>query len=183
MKNKILCGLALLCGMGATSLSADGLYIVPEIGYSLPTEKEIDDTYFLGLRLGSEISDNLAIEIESGYSEYKIDFTDRIQNVDMQHIPLLINLHYSFSGWDKGGLFIFAGAGVGFNDLDNPIDSGNDADDTFSWQAGLGYEADLSDSTALVFDVRYYRNDPDLDFDSELALSAVLFNLGIKFGG
>jgi hypothetical protein len=96
------------------------LYLKPEVAYVLPADGDVDDTVFLGARVGYEIDDNWAAELESGWMEYGWDATDTQKNLDITTIPVLANLRYGQRCSDQEmGWYGYSGIGWAFNDLED----------------------------------------------------------------
>lgn len=176
----VLCSRTVL----AEDSSSSGFYITPEVGYVLPTNGKVDDTVFLGAKLGYGFTDNWAAETESGYMEYKIDFSNNVKDVDLQSVPVMANLVYSDCAFGTSRWYAYGGVGVNFNDLDETVGDIH-ADDTVAWQVGLGLEQPFMDHMAGVLDVRYFQNDPSISTSAadanKIDLNAVMFNIGLKF--
>lgn len=190
IKNTALAACALL-SVATVAMADEGFYFSPEVGYVLPTEGEVDDTTFVGARLGYDIDSNFALELESGWMETAYDISGGTQNVDIDSVPVLFNVRYNFDrcAEDDIGFYTFAGVGAVFNDLETN-DLGADLDNTVALQAGAGMDVPVADNVSAFLDVRYLWNQPDISgnsaaltaagADSDVDLSAVMFVAGVK---
>lgn len=168
---------------------ADHLYIKPEIAYVLPADGDVDDTVFLGARVGYTLDDNWAAELESGWMEFGWDATDTQKNLDITTIPVLANLRYGQRCSDEEmGWYGYGGLGWAFNDLeDNSAEMR--ADGSFAWQIGAGVEYPVAAGLDVFLDVRYLWNRSNIDIPNgasrvapdDAVLSSVLFTTGVKF--
>jgi hypothetical protein len=168
-----------------------GIYFAPEIGYVLPTDGNVDDSVFLGARVGYEFDCHWALELESGWTRVGYDVSHGgPQNVDVDVIPVLANVRFTGqagdSNWDW---YVFGGMGAAFDSVDggDAVDVG----DSFVWQTGFGADVPIAESTSAFLDVRYQWNQPNLYIDAPLDaqiddpehinLHAVMFTTGVKF--
>jgi hypothetical protein len=167
----------------------DHLYLKPEVAYVLPVDGNVDDTIFLGARVGYQLDDNWATELESGWMEYGWDPTDKIKNLDLTTIPVLANLRYGQRCSDaEMGWYGYGGLGWAFNDLESNSDQMR-ADGSFAWQIGAGVEYPVAAGVDLFLDVRYLWNRSNIDIPNgvsrvgpdDAVLSSVLFTTGVKF--
>jgi opacity protein-like surface antigen len=160
------------------------LYLVPEIGYVLPVDGEVDDTLFLGGILGYQIDENLAVELESGWAQYEIDFADELKDKELDLVPILVNLKYSDCAWDDVRWYVYGGIGSSLVNLDGRVD-GTNSDDNFAWQVGTGLENPVDHGLSLVFDLRYQYTDPSISTKTYgadgITTDSVFFNFGVKF--
>lgn len=182
--------LLLVC-VPAFAADKQGFYFAPEIGYALPTDGDVDDTVFLGARLGYDVNTTWAVELESGWLQYGYDVDDGPQNIDIDAVPILVNARYNIPGCegDKAQWYLFGGIGAVINDLeDNSLDL--ELDDSFAWQAGVGVDYPLDNAMSVFLDARYFWNKPDLSSDAPLledthfddvSLQSVMFVAGLKF--
>lgn len=167
----------------------DNLYIKPEIAYVLPADGDVDDTIFLGARVGYELDENWAAELESGWMELGWDASDTQKNLDITTIPVLANLRYGQRCSDEEmGWYGYGGIGWAFNDLESNA-AGMDTDGSFAWQVGAGIEYPVASGLDLFLDVRYLWNRANIDMPAgasasapdDAVLSSVLFTTGVKF--
>ncbi len=168
---------------------ASNLYLKPEIAYVLPADGDVDDTVFLGARVGYQLDDNWATELESGWMEYGWDASDTQKNLDITTIPVLANLRYGQRCSDQEmGWYTYSGLGWAFNDLDNNTAEMR-ADGSFAWQIGAGIEYPIAAGLDLFLDLRYLWNRSNIDIPNgatrtapdDAVLSSVLFTTGVKF--
>jgi hypothetical protein len=180
---------ALLVNSDASADSGSGIYIKPEVAYTLPVDGDVDDTVFVGAKVGFQIDDNIALELESGWMEYGFDATDAVTNLDITTIPVLANFRYGQRcSQEEMGWYSYLGAGWGFNDLEDNIAEA-EADDSFLWQIGGGIEMPVSKGLDVFLDLRYLWNRADLSapnnvtrvVSDDVVLSSVLFTGGVKF--
>lgn len=165
------------------------LYVKPEVAYVLPADGDVDDTIFLGAKVGYQMDENIALELESGWMEYGWDATDSVKNLDIQTIPVLGNFRYGQRCSDEEmGWYSYLGAGWAFNDLEsNTLEA--KADGSFAWQIGAGIEIPVTQGLDAFFDLRYLWNRANIDTPNGVArvapddavLSSVLFTGGVKF--
>jgi hypothetical protein len=165
------------------------MYFKPEVAYVLPVDGDVDDTVFVGAKVGYQWDDNWALEAESGWMEYGYDATKAVQNLDVTTIPVLGNLRYGERcSDDEMGWYGYAGAGWAFNDLEDNV-LGTRADGSFAWQIGAGIEIPVATGLDLFFDLRYLWNRANVDIENgaprvsadDIVLSSVLFATGVKF--
>jgi hypothetical protein len=130
------------------------LYVKPEVAYVLPADGDVDDTIFLGAKVGYQMDENIALELESGWMEYGWDATDSVKNLDIQTIPVLGNFRYGQRCSDEEiGWYSYLGAGWAFNDLEsNTLEA--KADGSFAWQIGAGIEIPVTQGLDAYFDLR-----------------------------
>ena len=169
--------------------SDQGIYFSPEVAYVLPVDGEIDDTIFIGGRLGFGLGNGLSLEAESGWAEYGFDPTSSVTNVDITTIPVLANLRYGNPATSGSpGWYGYGGAGWAFNEMeDNNFDT--EVDDSFVWQLGGGMEFPVTTGVLAFLDVRYLWNRADLvapaavieRTDDDAVLTSVLFTTGVRF--
>jgi hypothetical protein len=165
------------------------LYVKPEVAYVLPADGDVDDTIFLGAKVGYQMDENIALELESGWMEYGWDATDSVQNLDIQTIPVLGNFRYGQRCSDEEmGWYSYLGAGWAFNDLEsNTLEAR--ADGSFAWQIGAGIEIPVTQGLDAFLDLRYLWNRANIDIPNganrvapdDAVLSSVLFTGGVKF--
>ncbi|MFN4897056.1 MAG: outer membrane beta-barrel protein [Pseudomonadota bacterium] len=167
----------------------DRLYIKPEIAYVLPADGDVDDTVFLGARVGYELDDNWAAELESGWMEYGWDASATQKNLDITTIPVLANLRYGQRCSDaEMGWYGYGGIGWAFNDLEDNSEEMR-ADGSFAWQIGAGVEYPITTGLDVFLDIRYLWNRSNIDIPNgrvrtaadDAVLSSVLFTTGVKF--
>jgi len=179
----------------ATNANADShdltsnLYLKPEIAYVLPADGDVDDTVFLGARVGYEIDDNWAAELESGWMEYGWDANDNLKNLDITTVPVLANLRYGQRCSDEEmGWYGYTGLGWAYNHLESNSAEMR-ADGSFAWQIGAGVEYPVAAGLDVFLDVRYLWNRSNIDIPNgasrvapdDAVLSSVLFTTGVKF--
>ncbi len=179
----------------ATNANADShdltsnLYLKPEIAYVLPADGDVDDTVFLGARVGYEIDDNWAAELESGWMEFGWDANDNLKNLDMTTVPVLANLRYGQRcSDDQMGWYGYTGLGWAYNHLESNSAEMR-ADGSFAWQIGAGVEYPVAAGLDVFLDVRYLWNRSNIDIPNgasrvapdDAVLSSVLFTTGVKF--
>lgn len=179
----------------ATNANADShdltsnLYLKPEIAYVLPADGDVDDTVFLGARVGYEIDDNWAAELESGWMEFGWDANDNLKNLDMTTVPVLANLRYGQRcSDDQMGWYGYTGLGWAYNSLESNSAEMR-ADGSFAWQIGAGVEYPVAAGLDVFLDVRYLWNRSNIDIPNgasrvapdDAVLSSVLFTTGVKF--
>jgi opacity protein-like surface antigen len=165
------------------------LYVKPEVAYVLPADGDVDDTVFLGAKVGYQLDENFALEAESGWMKYGWDATDSVKNLDITTIPVLGNLRYGQRCSDEEmGWYSYLGAGWAFNDLEsNSLEMR--ADGSFAWQIGAGIEIPVTEGLDAFLDLRYLWNRSNIDIPNGAArvapddavLSSVLFTGGVKF--
>jgi hypothetical protein len=184
MSSALLAGFLIWTPVVLAEIGNDGFYITPEVGYVLPTNGKVDDTEFLGGKIGYGFAQNFAVEFESGYMEYKIDFSDTIRNVGLKSVPIMGNIKYSDCAFAGSRWYAYAGVGGNVNDLDSRRGATN-AENTVAWQLGLGMEFPFAANFAGVADIRYFANDPKISREAadanKIDLNAVIFSLGVKF--
>lgn len=185
----VFCLVLIALPVGAEDGNAGGFYFAPEVAYVLPTDGDVDDSVFAGARLGYGLGSNLALELESGWTEVGID-TDRTESLDIEMIPVMANLRYNFDRSDWGYVYTFGGVGASINHLEDDLGGDIEIDDSVAWQVGLGAAIPLSDSMEGFIDIRYFYNEPDLNNEGLIAdallpkdanLESVWFNLGVQF--
>ncbi len=168
---------------------ADHLYLKPEIAYVLPADGDVDDSIFLGARVGYTLDENWAAELESGWMELGWDANDTQKNLDITTIPVLANLRYGQRCSDEEmGWYGYSGIGWAFNDLENNTAEMR-ADGSFAWQIGAGVEYPVAAGVDVFLDVRYLWNRANIDIPDgasrvapdDAVLSSVLFTTGVKF--
>lgn len=167
-----------------------GFYFSPEVAYVLPTDGDVDDSLFVGARLGYDLNPNWALELESGWTEIGVDTDFGPENLDIEMIPVMANLRYNFDRCEWGNFYLFGGAGASINHLEDDLGTNLEIDDSVAWQLGVGAEMPLSDSIDGFVDVRYFYNEPDLKNEgivgdavlpADANLESVWFNVGVQF--
>ncbi len=176
-------------GSDAQAQDLNNLYLKPEVAYVLPVDGDVDDSVFVGAKVGYELDDNWAAEIESGWMQPGWDATDRVRNLDVNVIPVLGNLRYGQRCSDEEiGWYGYGGLGWSFNHLEtNSLQAR--ADGSFAWQLGAGVEVPVATNLDVFFDVRYLWNRANVDVPNgvarvsadDIVLSSVLFTAGVKF--
>jgi outer membrane protein W len=179
----------------ATNASADShdltsnLYLKPEVAYVLPADGDVDGTVFVGARVGYEIDDNWAAELESGWMEFGWDANDNLKNLDMTTVPVLANLRYGQRcSDDQMGWYGYTGLGWAYNHLESNSAEMR-ADGSLAWQIGAGVEYPVAAGLDVFLDVRYLWNRSNIDIPNgasrvapdDAVLSSVLFTTGVKF--
>jgi opacity protein-like surface antigen len=167
----------------------NNVYFKPEVAYVLPVDGEVDDSVFVGAKVGYELDDNWAAELESGWMQPGWDATDRVRNLDVDVVPVLGNLRYGQRCSDEEiGWYGYGGLGWAFNHLEtNSLQAR--ADGSFAWQLGAGVEIPVATNLDVFLDVRYLWNRANVDVPNgvdrvssdDIVLSSVLFTAGVKF--
>jgi len=76
----------------------------------------------------------------------------------------MVNVRYGFMGADKPlDIFLMGGLGVAFNRLNTDV-PGVSSSHTFAIQTGTGLEWRFNPNLSMVVDLRYYWNDPNIDY-------------------
>jgi opacity protein-like surface antigen len=194
---KLVVATVIATSFSAVSVSADDhaneFYFAPEVAYVLPTDGDVDDTVFVGGRVGYNLDENLALEVESGWMEFGWDAADvtEAQNIDVTTVPVIANIRYGQRCSDEEiGWYTFAGVGWATNDLDNENNAlDTEIDDSTVWQVGAGLDIPVASSLDAFLDVRYMGNVADISgpqvvtnvVEDEVDLSSVMFTGGLKF--
>ena len=135
-------------------------YFAPEVLGFFPNSNHIKGSTFVAGRVGYQISPDLAAEIETGWVRF--DMKDDLGRMNTE--PLMANARYGFMGADSPwDVFLMGGIGVAFNRLNTDV-PGVSSSNTFAIQGGTGLEWRFNPSLSVVLDLRYYWNDPDIDY-------------------
>ena len=175
----------------------DRIYFAPEVGYVLPTDSKVDDTVFVGGRLGYNFDENWAIEAESGWMRFEYE-VDKVrgghEDIDIDSVPIMGNVRYTGTRCedDKFDWYVFGGVGANINNIQSN-QLGVSLDNSVAWQAGLGADYFVTDRTTLFLDARYLWNNPNVSADNsrldealdrenvDVDLKSVMFTGGVKF--
>lgn len=163
----------------------ESIYLKPGVGYTLPTESDVDSTVYLGARAGYEIDTNWAVELEGSWMRFGLDVPGA-KELDVNSTPVLANIRYGQKcDNDQIGWYGYAGVGWSSNHLDsNELDV--KLQDAPVWQVGFGAEIPVDTNLDGFLDVRYQANTSDtyaptgVEVDN-VELNAVIFTAGVKF--
>ena len=135
-------------------------YFAPEVLGFFPEKDHLRNNAFVGGRVGFQICPNLAAEIETGWIRLKVK--DDLGSMNTE--PLMANVRYNVMGVDNPwDVFLMGGIGVAFNRLNTDV-PGVDSSNTFAIQTGAGFEWRFNPNLSVVVDIRYFWNDPEIDF-------------------
>ena len=183
MKKHLLFVLAVLAVVGlAAPQPARAFDFELVAGYFLPEELDEDLTY--GLGFGDRMNDNFGWAVRGTWFDVADSQGFGGANVDAD----AFNVDLSFVWYPTGGGFgVFAGPGWTTVNIDLPTVTTDLSDDVFSVNAGISYEAMLTQSMYLKpdFRLRWYELEgfgPDGGKQSQLNYEATIA-LGWRFGG
>lgn len=169
MKVRLLAAAAVLAFTTGTATAQDTsvtmsdssggfFYIAPEVLGMFPRKDKVDNSTFVGGRLGYFICPNFAAEIESGWVRFRLK--DDLGRMNTE--PLLVNGRLYLNGPDEPwDVFLMGGLGVAFNRLNTKVPDMS-SKNTFAIQTGTGAEWRFNQNLALVLDIRYFWNNPDI---------------------
>ena len=183
MRKQVLCVLAALALFGVASPKAAQAWDFELIaGYFLPEELDEDLTY--GLGFGSRINESFGWNARYMWFDVADSQGFGGQTVDAD----LANIDLSFMWYPTGGGFsVFAGPGWTTADIDVPGTATDLSDDVFTINAGVAYEAMITETFYIKpdFRLRWYELEgfgPDGGKQSQLNYEATVA-LGWRFGG
>jgi opacity protein-like surface antigen len=188
---KLLAVAMMLLALGSGKVFADhvhndsstwtlhGWYLEPELDAFIPFNDDLDATLFIGGKLGYQWNEYLSLEIDTGWAN--MDLAGGIG--DVTTVPVLFNVRLNvFPGVYVVDYYVFAGVGIGLNDIDVNI-PGVEIDNSFAGQIGGGAEYHINEFLSAFLNVRVYFNNPDVNLpvlgEEDVELNAILVGGGI----
>lgn len=172
---RLLAVLALVLGVSAPTWAQNGMYNVEVFGgYLVPGLDQLDDDMTYGVRFGGRPADLWGWEIQAGYFDLQMPDNQAI-------VPGLVSdaraYPIDFSGqWYPGGKNFVLYAGLGWTSAKISVtgDNNDKTDDAFTWNYGLGYKFNATDTFYVRPDIKWRNYEGDLytEVDTEYTLSA-----------
>ena len=132
-------------------------------GYLIPGEDRLDDDMTYGVRFGGKPTDMFGWQVQAGYFDLQAPQNQEVLPPgaisDARAYPV------DFSGqWYPGGRNFVLYAGLGWSSAKISIKGqGNDkTDDAFTWNYGLGYLFNVSDTFYVKPDIKWRNYEGDL---------------------
>jgi OOP family OmpA-OmpF porin len=154
--------------LSAQAASAQGFYVGVHGGLGLGLEGlDQDGGYAVNGVIGYKFTPSLRAEGEIAYRENEWDdcflFCSRDEEGTISSLAFMANVFYDFNAGSAFRPYLGGGLGVANVELDVE-DSSESGDDTvFAFQFALGVAYEMTQSTALVLDLRYFRTEePEL---------------------
>lgn len=91
-----------------------GFYVEGQASAAIPTAEDLQSTASFAGRLGHQMNDHIALELESGYA----NFNDDLGLTEYTVVPLMGNIRVHPFGAKRFDLYLLAGLGIVFADID-----------------------------------------------------------------
>jgi len=124
-----------------------------------PVDAEFETGFAVIGTLGYALGNGFAVELESGYAESDIDrvelgFLSGELEGDYKQVPIFANFVYTADLSDRFGLYVGAGAGAIYSEVETEILGGQD-DWSFAFQAKAGASFKLTQALSLNIGYRF----------------------------